>query len=287
MAWLMLVCALPLLTTAQMRPPVLISEQTSTRAIAFESPTFFREPFSLTSPFSWSADRRTRVMLFALNISLQPGENASAVTVEAEDAAHRRYNLTVEYIAPVPAQESLSALIVRLADDLPNEGDVLVRVVYHGAGSNRVRLGIGHVGGGPADDAGAGPATVPPYQVSGRVTTGGSGLGGASVKLSGPQTQTTTTDAGGFYAFTVTTAADDYTVAPSKPYYDFAPAGRSFHALSCNQPGVDFVATRQIVTISGRVTAAGGGLGDATVTLSGPDGDDRRGRLLFVHGCGW
>src|SRR6185295_5248610 len=45
-------------------------------------------------------------------------------------------------------------------------GDVLFRLNLHGMGSNRVRMGIGHIGGGPADDAGAvatpAPATPPP-----------------------------------------------------------------------------------------------------------------------------
>jgi len=39
-------------------------------------------------------------------------------------------------------------------DDL---GDVLVRVSYKGLSSNRVRVAIGHAGGGPADDEGAVP----------------------------------------------------------------------------------------------------------------------------------
>jgi hypothetical protein len=267
---LLLVCAFPLLMAAQTRPPVLISEQTSTRAIAFESPTFFREPFSLTSPFAWSADRRTRVMLFALNLSLQPGENLSAVTADAEDAAHRHSSLQVEYVGPVPSQEWLSAVIVRLGDDLTGDGDVLVRVAYRGVGSNRVRVGLGHVGGGPADDAGAGPATVPPYLVSGRVTAGGTGLSGVQVALTGPQTLTATTDGGGFYSFTLMTAADDYTLAVSKPYYNFAPPGRTFHTLSSNQPNIDFTATRQVLTISGRATASGAGFGGVRVILTGP-----------------
>ena len=56
--------------------------------------------------------------------------------------------------------------IVRLADDIGDVGDVLLRLNLHGMASNRVRMGIGHVGGGPADDSGAvptpAPATPPP-----------------------------------------------------------------------------------------------------------------------------
>lgn len=266
----LLVGVLPGLTNAQTRPPVLLTNSTSTRAIALESPTFFREPFNLTSPFAWSADGRTRVMLFALNLSLQPGEDLSVVTAEAEDAAHRPYNLQVEYVGPAPGQVWLSTVILRLSDDLTNVGDVLVRVAYRGVSSNRVRLGIGSVGGGPPDDPGAAPAIVPPYVISGQVATGGSGFGGVSVTLSGPQTQTVTTDSNGSYSFTVTTAADDYTLTVSKPFYNFAPQTRTFHALSNNQPSTNFVATRQIFTISGLVALGAGGFSGVPLTLSGP-----------------
>jgi uncharacterized protein (DUF1800 family) len=56
--------------------------------------------------------------------------------------------------------------IVRLNDDLGDVGDVLLRLNLHGMSSNRVRLAIGHSGGGPADDPGAiatpAPETPPP-----------------------------------------------------------------------------------------------------------------------------
>ena len=80
----------------KVNPPVLISEATSTRAIALESVTFLREPFSPISSVAWSDDRRTRVILFAMNLKLQPDEDLSVVTADAEDASHQHYNLKVE-----------------------------------------------------------------------------------------------------------------------------------------------------------------------------------------------
>ncbi|MFN2511541.1 MAG: hypothetical protein ABR568_08870 [Pyrinomonadaceae bacterium] len=70
---------------------MLISENTSTRAIAFESITFTREPFPLTSLISWGPDARTRVVLFALHLRLEPGDEPWNVTAEAEDGTQRRY----------------------------------------------------------------------------------------------------------------------------------------------------------------------------------------------------
>jgi len=103
--------------------PILISQETSTRAIAIDSLSFTSEPFLLTSPYAAGADRRTRIMLFALNLSLQPGEDVSQVAADAEDATHQHYNLAVEYVGPVPHEEWLSAVVLRLNDNLGDVGD--------------------------------------------------------------------------------------------------------------------------------------------------------------------
>lgn len=148
----LLICAAE--SRARADAPVLISEPTSTRAVAIDSVTWKREPFPLVQPIPFSLDSRTRVMLFARNLDLLPGEGASAVTAEAEDATRTRYPLTVEYVGKVPGFEWMSSVIVRLNDGLGDVGDVLVRLSYRGVASNRVRIGIGHTGGGPPDDDG-------------------------------------------------------------------------------------------------------------------------------------
>src|SRR5689334_23089913 len=133
---LALACALVLLlagnanrierASAQGTRPMLISQETSTRAVAFESVTEMREPFPLTQSVQFSADNRTRINIFAQNLTLQPGDTAADVTAEAEDAAHRIYPLKVEYVGPVPDQTWVTSIIVRLSDDLSDVGDVLV-----------------------------------------------------------------------------------------------------------------------------------------------------------------
>jgi uncharacterized protein GlcG (DUF336 family) len=142
---------------AQAIKPVLISQETSTRAISFDPVTRTHEPFATTSEVSWGNDNRTRVMLFAMGLSLLPNETAADVTAEAEDGAHKTYPLVVEFIGPVPDQAWANSIIVRLDDQLSDVGDVLVRITFRGMRSNRVRLAIGHVGDGPPDDAGAAP----------------------------------------------------------------------------------------------------------------------------------
>jgi uncharacterized protein (DUF1800 family) len=157
---------------AATNPPVLISDSVSTRAIAFESVTQRPEPFALTASANFSTDTRTRVEIFALNLDLLAGEGASALTADAEDASHNHYPLTVEYVGQIPQDVDLSGnvlhdwrgiymIVLRLNDAMGDLGDVLIRVNLHGVSTNRVRIAVGHVGGGPADDVGAGPTPAP------------------------------------------------------------------------------------------------------------------------------
>lgn len=147
-------------SSAQATRPILISEKNSTRAVALESVTHVNEPFALDARLPFGTDRRTRIQLYVLN--LEPDGDYSAITVEAEDGAHRVYPLTLEHVGMVPGQQWMHSLTVRLNDAMNNVGDVLVRVYYRGIASNRVRVGIGHIGGGLPDDAGSIPTPAPP-----------------------------------------------------------------------------------------------------------------------------
>lgn len=146
--------------------PVLVSDANSTRALALDALAQTHEPFSLISPLPFSSDHRTRVMLFAMHLDLRSDESASSVAAEAEDGEHRIYPLTVEYVGAVPEQSWTTAVVVRLHEEMGDTGDVLVRITYHGLQSNRVRVGIGHTGGGLADDAGAVPTPGTPVPQS-------------------------------------------------------------------------------------------------------------------------
>ena len=142
---------------AQQTRPVLISHADSTRAIAFDSVTRAREPFTTKAQVKFGSDSATRIMLFALNLQLQSNETPAAVSADAEDANHTFYQLTVEHIGPVRDHPWVSSVIIRLPESIPATGDVLVRIKYRDLVSNRVRVGIGQTGGGPPDDQNAGP----------------------------------------------------------------------------------------------------------------------------------
>lgn len=149
----LLLCVLFVPARAQSAAPLLaVEEGTTDRAVVVESVTRARDPFPVTQAIAFSTDARTRVVLFAQNVALLPGENASALTATAEDASHNVYPLTVEHVDPVPGSD-LSSIVLRLSEQLTNStGEVLVGVTLRGMASNRVRFRIG----GTQPDLGAG-----------------------------------------------------------------------------------------------------------------------------------
>lgn len=148
---------------AQATRPVLVSERDSTRAVALESVSRLHEPFRLSARHAFGADKRTRVQIFALN--LERDDSPQTITADAEDGAGRVFPLAVEHVGRVPGETWLYSITLRLNEGMTESGDVLVRIRRNGVASNRVRLGIGRVGGGPADDRGSEPSPAPPSAV--------------------------------------------------------------------------------------------------------------------------
>ena len=138
--------------TSAVGGPTLVTQTNSTRAIALESVSMRTEPFAPVTTLPFSTDSRTRIMLFATNLTLLPGEDTTAVTADAEDGARIRYPLSVEYVGVVAGFPWMTSIVMRLNNNMGDIGDVLVGVTLRGTTSNRVRVGIGHIGGGPPDD---------------------------------------------------------------------------------------------------------------------------------------
>ena len=91
---------------------------------------------------------------------------------------------------------------------------------------------------GSAYDIGADEfgATATAYRIGGRVAdANGAAVASATVSLSGSQSQSTTSDATGSYAFSSLAAGGTYTVTPSKSGYTFTPTDAFFSGLGANQ----------------------------------------------------
>jgi Metallo-peptidase family M12B Reprolysin-like len=129
-------------TPAGATPPQLLTEENSNRAAALDSVTFMRDPFPLMNVHNFSPDRRTRILLFAVNLELASGEDYSTVTAQAEDAAHRIHPLQVEYVGKVPHFDWLTQVVVKLPDTIAGAGEVWVSISFRGVASNKALLRV-------------------------------------------------------------------------------------------------------------------------------------------------
>ena len=116
--------------------PALLLEEGTTRAAALDSVTQLRGPFPITTLFNFSTDRYTRVMLFASNFVIGPGDGPSIVSVKAQGIP-----LVVESIGPVTGLNQVSYIVVRLSNQLP-AGDLPLSITLRGATSNTAILSI-------------------------------------------------------------------------------------------------------------------------------------------------
>ena len=141
--------------------PVLISEETSTRALAVNPVNWRRNRLPFATQVLWPAGEDARITMFVTNLNLMRDEGANAFRADATNGAGRRYSLPIESINPLPGLNWIYAVTMRLNPELGDSGDVLVRLNWRGMASNRVRLSVGHIGGGPVDDDGARPTPAP------------------------------------------------------------------------------------------------------------------------------
>jgi hypothetical protein len=123
--------------------PVLLPELNTQIAIALDSVTQTRDPFSLINPNNLSSDSRRRVAIFVWRLGLLPSDKTSDVSVLAEDDQGRVYDLAVEYIGPLSGVSEVTQVVVRLPDNVVGAPrDLLVKVGLRGAVSNKAIIRI-------------------------------------------------------------------------------------------------------------------------------------------------
>jgi dipeptidyl aminopeptidase/acylaminoacyl peptidase len=125
--------------TATAAPPLLLTDENSDRALAFDSVTMMRDPFPLVTRHNFSPDGRTRIMLLARNVDLRAGE---ALTAQLEDAQRNVYPLTVESVGKVPNFAWLTQVVVKLPAQFANTGNFSVSITLRGAASNKASIAI-------------------------------------------------------------------------------------------------------------------------------------------------
>ena len=118
--------------------PILLTRDDSQHALALDSVTWTIDPFSITNIHNFSADQRTRITLFAVNVDLGPGETSSVIEAQAEVSGGQTFPLTVEYFGAVPNLVWLKQIIVKLPTEVSNGGDIRVTVKVRGTAGNTV-----------------------------------------------------------------------------------------------------------------------------------------------------
>lgn len=123
--------------------PVLLTEENTDHAIALDSNTFERDPFTLINPFSVGTDHHRRISLFVWRLALRPADTPSDLTVTAEDDQGHVYPLTVEFAGPMTDPLLTSQVVVRLPDDVVGAPrDLKVTVKLRNLTSNQAVIKI-------------------------------------------------------------------------------------------------------------------------------------------------
>jgi beta-glucanase (GH16 family) len=122
--------------------PVLFSDEGSNRALALDSVTLRRDPFSIENLLNFSTDHRTRVLLLVANLDLKPGDGPEIVTVEADDDLGHTFPLTVESVGRLETFDWITTVVAKPPDQLAGISQASIKVTAHGQPSNRVMISI-------------------------------------------------------------------------------------------------------------------------------------------------
>ncbi len=122
--------------------PVLFTDEGTNRALALDSVTFNRDPFSVRDSYNFSSDQTTRVMLLSANLDLQPGDGPSLVAAQADDGKGHTYPLIVEWTGRLPSFDWITVVIAKLPDELLGASQALISVTANNQSSNQVSVSI-------------------------------------------------------------------------------------------------------------------------------------------------
>jgi len=80
--------------------------------------------------------------LLSANLDLQPGDDASIVTAQADDGKGHIFPLIVEWVGRLPNFDWITVVIAKLPDQLLGADQALISVAAHGQSSNQVSVSL-------------------------------------------------------------------------------------------------------------------------------------------------
>jgi uncharacterized protein (DUF1800 family) len=141
--------------------PILLSEMTSTRALAHTPKRSGRT--DLSSVTAQAFDRGSKVNIYVTNLVLMEGEGANAFRVYAEDKDGHTYMFPVLGFERHPLAKDIYTVTILLKDAIGYweppavDGDIYIYLTWRGLASNTVKLGYGEMGGSLREISGAKP----------------------------------------------------------------------------------------------------------------------------------
>jgi uncharacterized protein (DUF1800 family) len=144
--------------------PILLTRRESTRALAVPEAELDRSDISRIAERAFAPE--SSIVVFVTNLTLRPDEGANAFRMYGQDRAGHIFRFPVTDIRPLRRGGSIYAMTVQLTDEIrfwdppAADGDLLFQLTWRGMASNRVRIGLGQIGGTIADDPGARPMPV-------------------------------------------------------------------------------------------------------------------------------
>ncbi len=152
--------------------PILLSEATSTRALAQSSRRAATVSPSKIVARAFSLN--SKIILYVSDLRLMSGEGANAFRIYAEDSLGHGYRYPVLDIQPSVNFKNVWEVTTVLTDESgyweppTTGGDLLIYLTWRGLASNKVKIGIGKMGGETKESADAKPT---PLGTTARLTT--------------------------------------------------------------------------------------------------------------------
>lgn len=144
--------------------PILLSHPNSTRVLAHQSRWLGRMPLENIPQQAFQPGQR--IVVYATNLQPMEGEAANAYRVWVVDRQGRQYRFPVLHVTEVPGYPGVHAIILNVQDEInfwpgpAADGDVLIYLSNRGLASNRVKLGVGTIGGEIAEAPNARPTPL-------------------------------------------------------------------------------------------------------------------------------
>lgn len=132
--------ALPFSILILLQAPILLTEDSSLKALALDSVFLTRDPFALVNGNYFGTDKQTRIKLLLVDLELFIGETISIISAQGIDNSAIAHVLPVEDLRKVPGTPWLTQLTVRVPEEIATPNVLTITVTARGLTSNAATI---------------------------------------------------------------------------------------------------------------------------------------------------